>query len=119
MSATGPLDDDPAGLATWVAGLHPDTPGWLDRFAHELDRLRGSTELRRILEAWSLSRADAARLFGVSRQAVAKWMAVGAPAERAAAIADLAAATDLLIHYLRRDRIAAVVRRPSRALGDR
>jgi hypothetical protein len=34
----------------------------------------------------------------------------GPPAERAEAIAALAAATDLLAHYLKHERIAAVVR---------
>jgi hypothetical protein len=117
MSATWPLEDDPAAVAARIAEEHRDAPGWLDRFADELDRLRSAGELRRLLEVWSLSRGDAARLFGVSRQAVAKWMAAGVPAERAAAVADLGAATDLLVHYLRRDRIPAVVRRPSPALG--
>jgi len=57
-------------------------------------------------------------MFGVSRQAVAKWMTVGVPADRPTAVGDLAAATDLLVHYLRRVRIPAVVRRSSPALGD-
>lgn len=48
-----------------------------------------------------------------------KWLANGPPAERAAAIADLAAATDLLVHYLKRDRIPAVTRREVSALGNR
>ncbi len=38
------------------------------------------------------------------------------PPERAGAVADLAAATDLLVHHLKRDRIPAVVRRPIPAL---
>jgi hypothetical protein len=115
MSATGPRDDDPVGFAAWVADSH--APGWLDQFAEELDRRRGAGDLRRVLEVWSLSRGDAARMFGVSRQAVAKWVAVGVPVERAEAVTDLAAASDVLVHYLRRDRIAAVVRRASPALG--
>ena len=48
----------------------------------------------------------------MSRQAIGKWLRRGVPAERARAVADLAAATDLLVHYLKRDRIPAVVRRP-------
>jgi DNA-binding transcriptional regulator YdaS (Cro superfamily) len=116
MSVTRPLDDDPVVFATWIADSYP--PGWLDQFADELDRRRGAGDLRRVLEVWSLSQGDAARLFGVSRQAVAKWMRAGVPAVRASAVADLAAAADLLVHYLRRDRIPAVVRRPSPALDD-
>jgi hypothetical protein len=34
-------------------------------------------------------------------------------------VADLAAATDLLVRHLQRDRIPAVVRRPAPALGRR
>jgi hypothetical protein len=102
-------------VAAWIAESHP--PGWLDRFADELDRRRSAADLSRVLEAWSLSQGDAARVFGVSRQAVAKWVRAGVPAERAAAVADLGAATDMLVRYLRRDRIPAVVRRPSAALG--
>ena len=70
------------------------------------------------MEVWGLSQAEAARLFGVSRQALGKWLQHGIPAERAQAVSDLAAATDLLVHYLKRDRIPAVVRRPIHALED-
>jgi DNA-binding transcriptional regulator YdaS (Cro superfamily) len=115
MSATRPLDDDPVVYAAWIADSYP--PGWLDQFADELDRRRGAGDLRRVLEIWSLSQGAAARLFGVSRQAVAKWMSGGVPADRAGAVADLAAAADLMVHFLRRDRIPAVVRRSSAALG--
>ena len=52
-----------------------------------------------------LSQAEAARLFGVSRQALAKWVHHGIPSDRVRAVSDLAAATDLLVHYLKRDRI--------------
>jgi hypothetical protein len=41
----------------------------------------------------------------------------GIPSERVRAIGDLAAATDLLVRHLKRDRIPAVVRRPAAALG--
>ena len=73
--------------------------------------------MARTLEVWNLSQAEAARLFGVSRQAVGKWLRYGVPPERAGAVSDLAAATDLLVHYLKRDRIPAVVRRPIPSLG--
>lgn len=86
--------------------------GWLDAFAEQLDRHRAGQSLARILTVWDLSQSAAARLFGVSRQAISKWIGTGPPAERAEVIADLAAATDLLVRYLKRDRIAAVVRRP-------
>lgn len=91
----------------------------LDAIAAELDRLRAVQPLVRTMEVWDLSHGDVARMFGVSRQAVAKWIAIGVPSERAASIADLAAATDLLVRHLKRDRIAAVVRRPAEALDGR
>ncbi len=82
-----------------------------------LDRPRAGGSLARTLEVWDLSQAEAARLFGVSRQAVGKWLRQGVPPERAGAVSDLAAATDVLAHYLKRDRIPAVVRRPIQSLG--
>lgn len=69
-------------------------------------------ELMRTLEVWQLSQAEAAKSFRVSRQAFAKWLKRGVPPSRAVAVADLRAATELLEHYLKRDRISAVVRRP-------
>lgn len=94
-------------------------PGWLDKFAEYLDRQRAGRSLARVLAVWDLNQSQAARVFGVSRQALSKWLDGGAPAERAEAIADLAAATDLLVHYVKRDRIPAVVRRPVAALDER
>jgi hypothetical protein len=92
---------------------------WARRFVDELDRRVRSEPLDRILELWGLSNAAAARTFGVSRQAFGKWRSTGPPAARAAAVADLAAATDLLDRYVKRERIAAVVRRQAPALGGR
>jgi hypothetical protein len=40
------------------------------------------------------------------------------PADRAEIVADVAAATDLLVRHLQRDRVAAVVRRRAPSLGD-
>ena len=78
---------------------------------------RGAASLRRTLRLWALSQTEAAKLFRVSRQALHKWLAHGIPADRAETVADLAAATDLLDHYLQRDRIPAVVRRSAPELG--
>ncbi len=72
-----------------------------------------------MLAVWGLTQSDAARLFGVSRQAVGKWLRAGVPSERAVAVADLGAATDLLVRYLRRERIPAVVRRAAAVTGGR
>lgn len=97
---------------------------WLDRFAESLAGYRegpggtsptarqSGSDLARAIGLWQLSQAKAAALFGVSRQAFAKWLQRGVPADHAVAVADLKAATDLLERYLKRDRIPAVVRRP-------
>lgn len=108
---------DPQAAAAALVEARKGERGWLDAFAEHLDRQRAAAALERILTAWGLSQAEAARLFGVSRQAVGKWLDHGVPVERAALVADLSAATDLLVHYLKRERIAAVVRRPIPARG--
>jgi hypothetical protein len=125
MSGKTVLERNLAGSKRTLAGQA------LDRlFAehHELDmsdvaaelalRLRVSP-LAHVVDVWDLSLTDVAGMFSVSRQAVAKWAATGSPPERAAHIADLAAASDLLVRHLKRDRIAAVVRRPAAGLGNR
>ncbi len=111
--------DDPATAAQAVAGaltVHGASPGWMNRFLTELDHIAERSQLARVLDVWSLSMAEAGRMFGVSRQAVDKWMSRGVPEQRRAAVADLEAVTDLLVRYLKRDRISAVVRRPAECL---
>jgi predicted transcriptional regulator len=71
------------------------------------------------LAVWGLNQSDAASLFGVTRQAISKWLATGAPTRRLTTIADMSAATDVLVRHLTRDRIPAVVRRPAANLGGR
>ena len=112
------LQQEPATVAEKILDIHPEQTPWLDEFAEVLDRTRAGRALGRILEVWGLNQSDAAKLFGVSRQAVSKWLARGVPSERVEAVADLAAATDLLVRYVKRDRIPAVVRRPAAALGN-
>ncbi len=110
---------EPDEAAETILEAHPGASGWLDEFSELLDRRRAGRSLGRILEVWGLSQSDAARLFGVTRQAVSKWLVGGVPAERSEAIADLAAATELLVRHLKRDRVPAVVRRRAPALGER
>lgn len=110
---------EPREAASKVASAFQGQPGRLDEFAQHLDRYRAGLSLARTLAVWGLSQSEAAQLFGVSRQAVSKWTDRGVPSERSEAIADLAAATDLLVHYLQRDRIPAVVRRPMAAVENR
>jgi hypothetical protein len=90
---------------------------WLAEFQWTLDRRRARVDFERVLAVWALSQAGAAELFGVTRQAIGKWLAHGVPASRVELVSDLSAATDLLVRHLKRDRIPAVVRRPSPRLG--
>jgi len=92
---------------------------WLRALTDALDRAVRQTPLERLLRLWGLSKAEAARVFGVSRQAFSKWLESGVPSDRAPAVADLAAATDLLDRRIKRERIPAVVRRPSPLLAGR
>ena len=107
---------DARKVAEKILEARRDQTHWLDQLSEALDRRRAGQALGRILEVWDLSQTDAARLFGVTRQAVSKWLIGGVPAERAEAVADLAAATDLLVRHVKRDRIPAVVRRQAAGL---
>lgn len=106
-----PPQTAPEQAAEALFSAHQHEQAWLDAFAYSLDRRRAAASLQHVLTVWDLSQSEASRLFGVSRQAISKWLNSGAPPDRAVMIADLAAATDLLTHYLKRDRIPAVVRR--------
>lgn len=90
---------------------------WLREVADELDRAVRTSPLERLTKLWGLSNAETARMFGVSRQAFSKWLENGVPFERAPAVADLDAATNILDRKLKRERIPAVVRRPAASLG--
>jgi hypothetical protein len=117
------LGDDPTVAAHRFASVvarSTDThasQAWVGRFVGELDRMAEREAFGRVLDTWGISNAEAGRLFGVTRQAIGKWRANGLPEERRAAVGDLAAVTDLLVHYLKRERIPAVVRRRAERLG--
>jgi predicted DNA-binding protein YlxM (UPF0122 family) len=91
---------------------------WLRDLTDKLDRQLRTAPLERLMVLWDLSASEVARAFKVSRQAVSKWLSDGVPAERAPALADLAAATDMLDRFVKRERIPAVVRRPAAVLHD-
>lgn len=91
--------------------------GWLRALVDDLDRRVRTAPLDRLLTLWGLSASEAARMFGVSRQALSKWRRSGPPSGRVPALAAIASATDLLDRYVRRERIPAVVRRPAPTLG--
>ncbi len=107
---------DPMEAAEKILEARREETDWLDEFSEALDRRRSGRSLGRILRVWGLNQSEAANLFGVTRQAMSKWLARGVPSERAQAVADLAAATDLLVRHVKRDRIPAVVRRSAPAL---
>jgi hypothetical protein len=113
------LAESPRAVAADILATHRGDRAWLDACAEAFDERRNGDALARVLAVWGLSRTDAGEAFGVTRQAVSKWLAAGAPSDRAVAIADLAAATDILVRHLARDRIPAVVRRPAPNLGGR
>lgn len=91
---------------------------WLRQLVDALDRELRTEPLERLTALWDLSNAAAARIFGVSRQAYAKWLVNGPPADRADDVAAVDNITGLLDRYVKRERIPAVVRRPSPNLGD-
>ena len=117
MSTAEALPTDPRRAAERLVSTHGASSAWLDAFSDALDRQRAGQQLARVLAVWGISQAEAGRLFGVTRQAVSKWLRTGVPSDRVTPLADLAAATDLLVRHLKRDRIPAVVRRPAPALN--
>lgn len=92
---------------------------WLRELTDRLDRQVRTEPLERFTTLWGLSGAEAGRTFDVSRQAFSKWRTHGVPPDRTEAVADLAAATDVLDRRIKRERIPAVVRRRTEGLGGR
>lgn len=92
------------------------TPATARDVAQRIERGLRSEPLRRLERVWQLSASQAAAIFGVSRQAYAKWSRV-MPADRLVALALLDETTQMLLERLKVDRIPAAVRRPSEMLG--
>lgn len=107
----------PEVAAAELAHSLRDDPGWLDAFSEAMRQERSANQARWVFECWGLSQSEAGRVFGVSRQAVSRWIVDGLPATQVPAFANLAAATDILTHYVKLDRVPAVVRRSAEALG--
>lgn len=104
-------------MAERLVAAHDDE--WVRQLVDELDRHLSGRGLERVRRRWQLSRTELGAMFGVSRQAVSKWMADGVPADRAEQVADVEAITDLIVRYVRPERIPAVVRRRADRLGGR
>lgn len=63
-----------------------------------------------LIGAWHLSYASCGRMFGVTRQAVSKWVHSGYPSGRLVDIEELALPTELLAHKVGLDRVPLLVR---------
>lgn len=87
------------------------------RLAQYLERHLSAEPLGRFERVWQLSSSQAAAVFGVSRQAYAKWRSGGIPADRRVDVQLADQATTTLLAHVRIDRIPVVVRRPSASLG--
>jgi len=108
----------PHDVAEKLAAQAPDR-AWLRALTDDLYRRLELDPLDRFTTVWNLSDSEAARVFGVSRQALSKWRRDGVPVERVPTLAELDAATDVLERRVKRERIPAVVRRPAETLGGR
>lgn len=117
MSNRAFKDVSPEEVAGKLTKAH-DT-AWIRSVVTLLDQSLQKSPLERIITLWNLTGTEAGQLFGVSRQAVGQWLEAGPPIDRAAAIAALADATDILARRLKRERIPVVVRRPAASTGDR
>ncbi len=73
--------------------------------------------LRRLMEAFELSKTELGSLFGVRRQAVDQWLERGVPSERQEKVQTLLAISDLLERKLKPGRLAGIARRPADAYG--
>lgn len=109
--------NDPQGAADALLNLRDEL--WVDDFLSAILEARGKTSLAAALAAWDFNQSEAANLFGVSRQAMAKWLAQGVPGDRQRQVGDFLSATEVLSHYLKPGSLPAVVRRPASSLGGR
>jgi predicted transcriptional regulator len=102
-----------------AAALVSADAGIAARLAQYLERHLSAEPLDRFERVWQLSSSQAATVFGVSRQAYAKWRSGGIPAERRVDVQLADEATATLLAHVKIDRIPVVVRRPSPSLGGR
>ena len=102
----------PAKMADFIVHTHEYNERWLGTFADQLHRRLPSVSLTKILRVWNLRNQEAADGFGVSSEMLEEWIKDGVPSHGVKRLSDLSAATDVLLHYLKPDRIPAVVRKP-------
>jgi hypothetical protein len=110
--ASGPARDDIDQLVDDLLS----TPDKARHVAQRIERGLRTEPLRRFERVWQVSASQAAAMFGVSRQAYAKW-STAMPADRLVTVALLDDTTQMLLDRLKLERIPAAVRRPSEMLG--
>lgn len=110
----------PPGAPPWIE------PGLMARLGELVHRHEGISEpfpsrlyLSRVQDLFALSRTELAGLFGITRQAVSKWLEEGVPPARQPKLLTVLDLAELLARQLQAGRLPAVVRRPAPAFGDR
>ena len=106
----------PSKMADFIVYTHENNERWLASFTEQLHKRLPAASMAKVLGVWNLTGQEAATGFGVSWQTLERWLRDGVPSDVAEPVADLSAATDLLVHYLKADRIPSVVRRPIKRL---
>lgn len=109
-AAEGPVGDVPDDLAA---------QRFLRRVRFYLNHPDDEHPLRRLMEAFELSKTELGSLFGVRRQAVDQWLERGIPGDRQEKVQTLVALCDLLERKLKAGRLAGVARRSAEAYGGR
>jgi hypothetical protein len=96
-----------------------DLTAWrfLRRVRFHLNHPDEEHPLRRLMDAFEMSKTELGSLFGVRRQAVDQWLERGVPSERQEKVQTLVAIADLLERKLKPGRLAGVARRPADAYG--
>ncbi len=113
-STTGKIS--PRALVDLLTTEYEQDQSWVESVSEILNERLPVLSLSRILRVWHFSEREMEDILDVDEGAVDEWQQETIPNSMAQSISELAAATDLLIHHIKRDRIAAVVRRPIRCL---
>lgn len=106
---------EPGGLPPVVDDLA--AVRFLRRVRHHLNHPDDENPLQRIIDAFALTKTEAGKLFGVTRQGIDGWLTGGAPAERQEKLTALLALVDLLERKLKADRLPGIARRHADAYG--
>ena len=78
-------------------------------------RLNG-TDLEQIRNAFGISEVELGALFGVTRQAIAKWRKHGVPFDRSAEVDRVRQLAEYFHRRFRSERVPQIVRNPGRGL---